>query len=52
MTKKKPPLFKTIKVSKDTYYIPNPYGRKGKPNFMRSVVRGLKNFLRSPFNKK
>jgi hypothetical protein len=51
MTKKKP-LFKSIKVSKDFYYVPNPYGRKGKPNFMRSVVRGLENFLSSPFNKK
>lgn len=28
----------------------NPYGRRGKPSFMRSVVRGLKNFLKSPFN--
>jgi hypothetical protein len=30
---------------------PNPYGRNGKPSFMVLVVKGLENFLSSPFAK-
>ena len=28
----------------------NPWGRNGRPSFMTLVIRGLNNFLSSPFN--
>ena len=42
---KKKPLFKSIKKTS----VRNPYGRRGKPSFMKSVIKGLVKFLESPF---
>lgn len=39
-------LFKSMKRTK---HIPNPYGREGKPSFMKSVIKGMGKFLESPF---
>ena len=47
--KKKSPLFKSINKAKKYPYARNPYGRRGKPNFMKSVIKGMENFLESPF---
>jgi len=42
-------LFKSIKKTKKYAYARNPYGRRGKPNFMKSVIKGMENFLETPF---
>ena len=42
-------LFKSIKQTKKYAYARNPYGRRGKPTFMKSVIKGMENFLASPF---
>ncbi len=44
---KKKPLFKSIKK---TRIVRNPYGRRGKPNFIKTVIKGLEKFLESPFS--
>ena len=49
---KKKALFKSIKKTKKRagYQSPrNPYGRRGKPDFMKSVIKGIESFLESPF---
>ena len=46
---KKKVLFSSIKRTKKYPYARNPYGRRGKPNFMKTVIKGMENFLESPF---
>jgi len=46
---KKKVLFSSIKKAKKYPYARNPYGRRGKPNFMKTVIKGMEKFLASPF---
>ena len=41
---------KTVPASKK-YRKGNPWGRAGRPTFMSTVIKGMKNALSSPFKK-